>query len=87
MKLQKLPDRTPVKLSVVISPQLAVRLREYSEFYAETYGVREEPADLIPFILDAFMESDVEFRRTRRISQRRRLGIVSLPQRGPDEGQ
>jgi len=70
MKLQKLPDRTPVKLSVVLSPQLALRLREYSNFYTETYGATEDIADLVPFILEAFIESDIEFRRTRRASSK-----------------
>ncbi|WP_441256574.1 DUF2274 domain-containing protein [Bradyrhizobium sp. 482_C4_N1_1] len=36
MKLGKLPDRTPVKMSVVLTPGLAQRLREYADFYAET---------------------------------------------------
>lgn len=63
MKLAKLPDRTPVKLNVVLAPGLAQRLREYAEFYAETYGNKEEVADLIPFMLEAFLDSDVAFRK------------------------
>ena len=41
----------------------AVRLREYANFYAETYGNREEVADLIPFILEAFLDRDKAFKR------------------------
>lgn len=63
MKLAKLPDRTPVKLNVVLAPGLAQRLREYAEFYAETYGNKEEVADLIPFMLEAFLDSDADFKR------------------------
>lgn len=63
MKLSKLPDRTPVKLSVTLMPGLAARLRDYADFYAGTYGVREEVADLVPFMLDAFLNSDADFRR------------------------
>ena len=66
MKLAKLPERTPVKLPVTLRPELAARLREYADFYAETYGVREEPADLVPFMLDAFLDGDADFRRASR---------------------
>ena len=50
-----LPDRTPVKLSTTLTPTLAARLRDYADFYAETYGTREEVADLIPFMLRRFL--------------------------------
>ena len=63
MKLAKLPDRTPVKMSVVLTPGLAQRLKEYADFYAETYGNREEVAELIPFMLEAFLERDKAFKR------------------------
>ena len=65
MKLAKLPDRTPVKMTIVLTPSLAMRLREYADFYAETYGSREEVADLIPFMLEAFLGSDSAFKRKR----------------------
>jgi hypothetical protein len=55
MKLSKLPDRTPVKLTTTLMPNLAARLRDYADFYAETYGTREEVADLVPFMLEAFL--------------------------------
>jgi len=66
MKLSKLPDRTPVKLSTTLPPNLAARLRDYADFYAETYGSREEVADLVPFILEAFLDGDADFRRASR---------------------
>lgn len=66
MKLAKLPDRTPVKMNVVLTPVLALRLREYAVFYAETYGNKEEVAELVPFILEAFLDGDADFRRSRR---------------------
>ena len=68
MKLSKLPDRTPVKLSTTLTPALAARLRDYADFYAETYGTREEVADLVPFMLEAFLDSDADFRRASRAS-------------------
>jgi hypothetical protein len=64
MKLGKLPDRTPVKMNVVFTPSLAHRLREYAAFYAEIYGNKEEVAELIPFMLEAFLDSDPAFKRS-----------------------
>lgn len=66
MKLAKLPDRTPVKMNVVLTPSLAQRLREYAAFYSETYGIKEEVSELIPFMLEAFLDGDADFRRSRR---------------------
>ena len=62
MKLAKLPDRTPVKMNIVLTPGLAQRLREYAAFYAETYGTKEEVAELIPFMLEAFLDSDADYK-------------------------
>ncbi|WOH63624.1 DUF2274 domain-containing protein [Bradyrhizobium sp. BWA-3-5] len=70
MKLAKLPDRTPVKMNVVLVPSLAKRLSEYADFYAETYGSREEVPELIPFMLEAFLEADPDFRRNSRLGRR-----------------
>jgi hypothetical protein len=66
MKLSKLPDRVPVKMQIALSPELAARLRDYADFYAATYGVQEEPADLVPFMLQALLDSDSAFRRASR---------------------
>lgn len=66
MKLSKLPDRTPVKLSTTLTPNLAAQLRDYADFYAETYGTREEVADLVPFMPEVFLDGDADFRRAGR---------------------
>jgi hypothetical protein len=63
IRLAKLPDRAPVKLTITLGPDLAARLRTYADLYAETYGAREEPAELVPYMLDAFLKGDVGFRR------------------------
>ena len=56
----------PVKMSVVLTPGLAQRLREYADFYAETYGTKEEVGELIPFMLEAFLDGDADFKRASR---------------------
>ena len=65
IKLGRLPDRTPVKLTVMLSPDLHEALNDYARIYAETYG-REEPVfELVPAILKAFLQSDRRFTRMR----------------------
>lgn len=66
IKLGRLPDRTPVKLTIHILPDLQRSLLDYAQHYAEAYG-REEPiTDLVPAMLAAFLASDPSFlKRTR----------------------
>lgn len=66
LKLPRLPERTPVKLSISVMPDLHEALKEYAALYALTYG-REEPLiELIPAMLLSFLDSDREFGRSRR---------------------
>jgi len=71
LKLGRLPDRTPVKLAITITPDLQSSLQAYAAIYTETYGVKEPVADLIPAMLTAFLESDRNFVRARDAAQRR----------------
>jgi len=66
LKLARLPDRTPVKLTILVSPQLHGDLARYAEVYREAYGKEETVADLIPAMLSSFLESDREFARTQK---------------------
>lgn len=77
MKLGRLPDRTPVKMNVVLAPSLAKRLREYADFYAETYGNKEEVAELIPFMLEAFLDSDAGFKKCSKKRDGESMGVAS----------
>ena len=61
LKLGKLPDRTPVRITITASPELNQGLRDYAALYRATYGETEAIADLIPFMLAAFLESDRGF--------------------------
>lgn len=70
LKLAKLPDRTPVKLAITITPDLQNALRDYAAIYAQTYGTEEPVIELIPAMLAAFLESDRNFVRARDASQR-----------------
>lgn len=66
LKLPRLPDRKPVKLTFEMMPDLEQALGDYASAYEAAYGKREKPADLIPYMLWAFLESDREFARARR---------------------
>lgn len=65
LKLGRLPDRTPVKLAVTVTPDLHQLLQEYAALYAEAYGREESVTELVPAMLAAFLESDRAFARSR----------------------
>ncbi|MHA4837817.1 DUF2274 domain-containing protein [Sphingopyxis sp. MSC1_008] len=64
LKLARLPDRTPVKIGIVVLPELNDRLSAYAAAYAAAYGLEEPVAALIPAMLGAFLDSDREFAKT-----------------------
>ena len=66
LRLGKLPDRTPVKITINVSPELNQALADYAELYRETYGQQEPVQELIPAILAGFLEADRAFARRRR---------------------
>ena len=66
LKLARLPDRTPVKLSILVSPELNQALTDYAEAYRETYGEAQPVPELIPAMLANFLESDRAFARRRK---------------------
>jgi hypothetical protein len=65
LKLGKLPDRTPVKLTISVLPELHQALANYAALYAETYGQKETIAELIPAMLSGFLEGDRAFAKAR----------------------
>lgn len=66
LKLARLPDRTPVKLTIAISPDLADALGVYAALYREAYGRDEPVTELVPAMLTSFLESDRAFHKARR---------------------
>ena len=63
LKLGKLPDRNPVKLTVNLMPDLHQRLIDYAVAYREAYGIEEPVAELVPAMLSAFLDGDRVFGR------------------------
>ena len=66
LRLGQLPDRTPVRMSLSVDPELASALSDYAEIYRQTYGAEEKPEALIPAMLESFLASDAGFKRARR---------------------
>ena len=66
LKLPRLPDRTPVKLTITLGADLNQSLKDYAELYERTYGAPEAVVDLVPFMLEAFLASDKTFSRDAR---------------------
>lgn len=66
LKLDKLPDRESVKITFSADADLKAALNDYAEIYRRAYGQKESVADLIPFMLDAFMNADPGFKRARK---------------------
>jgi hypothetical protein len=69
LKLSKLPDRTPVKITVIITPDLNRALHAYAELYRESYGKQEPVPELIPYMLQSFLESDRDYARAMKDQQ------------------
>lgn len=67
IKLARLPDRTPVKLVISLSPETHQALGAYASFYSDAYGQEEPVAELVPAMLAAFLDSDRAFQAARRL--------------------
>jgi hypothetical protein len=75
LKLAKLPDQTPVKLSIQITPALHQTLVAYAALYADAYKHEARVEELIPAMLVNFLSSDREFAKTQRDGNNPRVAI------------
>jgi hypothetical protein len=65
--LQKLPDRNPIKRTILCEPGLNKALEDYAQLYHETYGEAETVETLVPFMLSAFLAKDRAFGAFRKV--------------------
>lgn len=77
LKLGKLPDRTPSKITITVSAELGQALKVYAALYRQTYGESETVAELIPFMLAGFLEGDRAFAKARKEG----LPTASMPEK------
>jgi hypothetical protein len=66
IRLPRLPDRTPVKMTISLPPDLNQALSDYATLYSEVYGQPEPVQELIPAMLASFLDGDRLFARRRR---------------------
>ena len=85
LKLGRLPDRKPVKITINVSAALDKKLHSYAEAYRAAYGEDEKVNELIPFIIDQFLDGDRGFAKTRREKEPASDGRTSMAssQTGP----
>ncbi|AAK24650.1 hypothetical protein CC_2684 [Caulobacter vibrioides CB15] len=67
LKLGKLPNRTPVKLTLSIMPDIEDALLDYVAIYNTRRGVEATPADLGAAMLEQFLANDREFIAARKL--------------------
>lgn len=79
LKLGRLPDRTPARITFVAPPELARALQAYAEAYRTAYGEAESVAELVPFMLAAFLDSDRGFAKARKVGAGGAVHQLSRP--------
>lgn len=65
IRLSKIPDLTPIKMTIAVLPELHHMLGDYADLYRATYGTQVAVADLVPHMLTAFLASDRAFAKRR----------------------
>ena len=66
LRIGKLPDLTPVKMTIQVDPELHQLLEDYAWIYNENYEGSVGPAALVPSMLAGFLASDSGFKKARR---------------------
>jgi len=66
LRIGKLPDLTPVKMTVSLDREVHQMLEDYARIYDESYGEAVKPAELIPSMIAGFLASDNGFKRARK---------------------
>ena len=77
LKLGKLPDRKPVKITITVSAALDKKLHSYAEAYHAAYGEDEKVNDLIPFMLEQFLDGDRGFAKARKEAEPAKDGLAA----------
>lgn len=66
LRLGKIPDRTPAKLTLALDPETHAALIDYAAIYQAAYGQEERAETLAAAMIETFLASDAGFRRARR---------------------
>ena len=63
LRLGPLPKAETIKLTISLSTNLKGMLDRYAALHAQTYGESVDGVALIPYMLEAFMVRDREFKK------------------------
>lgn len=66
LKLSKLPNRTPVKVTSTFPPDVHEALADYARIYEQIHREQEKIEDLVPYMIAAFLEGDKGFQKARK---------------------
>jgi hypothetical protein len=66
LRIAKLPNLTPVKLTVSLEPEIHKMLEDYARIYSDSYGETVKPAELVPSMISGFLATDNGFKRARK---------------------
>ena len=66
LRIGKLPDLTPVKMTVCLDREVHQMLEDYARIYGESYGETVKPAELVPSMIAGFLSTDNGFKRARK---------------------
>jgi len=66
LKLGPIPDDKPVRLTIILSAELAALLRTYADAVGSGSGKPVTVERIVPHILERFIRTDRAFMRTRR---------------------
>lgn len=66
LRIAKLPNLKPVKLTVSLEPEVHQMLEDYARIYGDSYGETVKPADLVPSMVSGFLATDNGFKRARK---------------------
>jgi hypothetical protein len=65
LKLGKLPNRTPVKMTINVMPDFEEALRDYAAIHSAQHRVDSTPADIASGMVEQFILNDREFAKAR----------------------
>lgn len=65
LKLGKLPNRTPIKMTISVMPDFEEALRDYASIHSAQHGVESTPADIASGMVEQFIIADREFAKAR----------------------
>ena len=66
IKLARIREEKPVKVTVTIPHDLNQDLQAYARIYEQAYGEKQSVSTLIPSMLTGFLTSDAGFKKAKR---------------------